>query len=361
MINVCLAMDADKNKKNQKVFKFFQKENIKKFRKYGINIVNTVKECDYIFYSLNLGFNYYNKQFEYFWNNEERWGGKYEITQLQHLINKGKKLLLYYRSDSANLIPSRFIKFYLDNPDKIIFFRDFTINFEYHQGNEIMLVKDKSSYTYHNYLIKKNFSMLIDGIEYSEMKINCDDYKRINIKIFTWRFQSYGWLNQNYDLHNNISNKPIDITFIKNFRDLELNCFYRKKIRSILDKIHKYNIRTEKCHPDEYLNIIAKSKICISAWGKGECVYDDWKGIMNNTIVLKPDTKHVKDYYGIYNPSNEMIVYFKPDLSDFIEKIEHVLHNYDIYLEKVKKAKKYLVNTFTEERHIQDFCKLFTQ
>ena len=364
MINVCLSIDVYKNKNQEKIFRLFKKENVKKFKKYGINLVDNIEDSDYIFYLLNMGFNYYNKNFEYFWNNEYRFGGGdggHEETYLYNLIKKGKKLLLYYRSDAASILPKRFLKIYQEHPDKIILVRDFTFNFEYLKESQIVCVKDEGGYTHHNYLVKKYFPKLAQEVKTRELKINCDDYKKINIKIFTWKFQAAGWLYQNYDLHNDISNKPIDVTFIKHFRNQELNSVYRKKIRSILDKIHKYKIRTEKCHPNEYLNIIAKSKICISAWGKGECVYDDWKGIMNNTIVLKPDTKHVKDYYGIYNPSNEMIVYFKPDLSDFIEKIEHVLHNYDTYLEKVKKAKKYLVNTFTEERHIQDFCKLFTQ
>jgi len=356
MINLYLSFDEI-----NRPFKFFNNKDL--FKKYGINLVNDIEKCDFILYLSGMGYNYYRKDLEYFWTNDsEQWDFfKREEPHLISFIEKGKKIILYNRSDGAISLSWLFnTKLYKNYHDKIIIFKDYNFKTDFFkEKKEIPLFGDAGGGGHHKYLIQKYFPESLNLINYCTEKIFSEDfYKYDKIKVFTFKFDSYGWLYQNYDKNNDVLNKPIDVMFIKHYRPQLFNDFHRNKIKDILNSYNKYNIETDSCDPHQYLNILAKSKICISAWGMGECVYDDWKGILNNTIILKPDTSYMKDYYGIYDPSNEIIVYFKPDLSNLKEKIEEIISNYPYYLNKVQKAKEYLVNTFTEERHVKDFCNM---
>jgi hypothetical protein len=354
MINIYLTFELDDR------FDLFRKSDI--FKKYGINFVKDLEECEFIFYLCNMGYNYYNKDQEYFWTNQKEAFSflKREEPNLIRFIEKGKKLILYWRSDGGDILSTLFSSdLYKKHSDKLIIFKDF--NFDINNfDNEIKIINGR----HHIYLIYKYFPEVMEIVKSNE-KIKSIDKNNFNklekIKLFTFKFKTYGWLNQNYDKKNNISNKPIDVMFIKNYRKNSWDCFYRMKIKERLDNIVKYNVRTKECERNEYLDIISKSKICISGWGIGECVFDDWKGILNNTIVLKPDTSYLRDYYNIYDPKNEFIIYFKPDLSDLDEKIEEIINNYSYYLNKVQIGKKYLVNKYTEEKHIEDFCNLIKE
>ena len=157
---------------------------------------------------------------------------------------------------------------------------------------------------------------------------------------------------------NWLKKKEYDIFYIKNKRQT-LDGLLREKTREKLLNL-PYKKCMENCRKDQYDLLLAKSKICVSTWGMGECVYDDWKAILNETILLKIDTSHVIDYYGIYNEANGYLIYYKHDLSDLEDKINHILENYDYYLKKAKKAKQRLLE-YTEDRHIKDFKEIILE
>jgi hypothetical protein len=213
----------------------------------------------------------------------------------------------------------------------------------------VKLIKDY----HHLSIINDIFSK--KKIEYKEVSINEDLWKEKFIP-FTFLFDNYGWLYKKYE--RKVKSKEYDIFYIKNNRPT-LDGLLREKIREKLLKMsHKKCMKN--CSKEQYDILLAKSKICVSTWGMGECVYDDWKAILNETILLKIDTSHVIDYYGIYNEENGYIIYYKHDLSDLEEKINHILKNYDYYLKRAKEAKQRLLE-YTEERHIKDFKEIIVE
>ena len=54
------------------------------------------------------------------------------------------------------------------------------------------------------------------------------------------------------------------------------------------------------------------------------------------------------------------MIYYKHDLSDLEDKINHILENYEYYLKKVKESKRRLLE-YTEERHIKDFKEIIAE
>lgn len=324
-------------------------------------------QCEYVFYFYNMGFNYYNEELQIMWtNNEDAFSSNREFNNINYFLKMNKKVILYYRSDSSDHIE------YLNNyhneiiNKNIILIKDFSVDINYFIKNNIEKIEiygDNGSEGYNTFKIMKIFNEInIENKTNKYIAKNQYDFYDKYIHIWTWKFNAYGFLYMNYDKNNEINNKPIDVFYVKNYRENTIDCLYRKKIHEIINQMKlKYknlNFYTEPCNSDIYLDKLSKAKICVSCYGMGECCYDDWKSIINNTILVKPDTSYVKDYYGINNEFNEMINFFSIDLSDLETKIIDILNNYDIFKQKAIIAKQKLLQ-FDEEKHVKDFCKIF--
>ena len=317
-------------------------------KKYGIEISNEIKKCDIIFYFMNMGWNYYHEEINDMWSNEkEKWSSEREIKNIEKLLQTNKKMIIYVRGDGASIDKNSIDKIAINNK-VICVLHDFHLNVEKIK-NPVKLIKDY----HHLSIINEKFTS--KEMETREININKDlwEYK---FKPFTFLFDNYGWLYKSYE--KKVKEKEYDIFYIKNKRQT-LDGLLREKTREKLLNL-PYKKCMENCRKDQYDLLLAKSKICVSTWGMGECVYDDWKAILNETILLKIDTSHVIDYYGIYNEENGYLTYYKHDLSDLEDKINHILENYDYYLKRAKKAKKRLLE-YTEERHIKDFKEIIVE
>ncbi len=337
---------------------FFIKENFELFEKYNIKIVKKIKNADYVFYPINMGYNCYPEKFSHFWNESESFSIHREIRNINELIKLNKKLILYFRSDGAGDLEN-WINF-LENKKNIIFFKDFNFNIDKF-NDSIEVLQDVGTFLHHLKKIVDAFPEALKNTSY-EIKKGIIDKKNFqfykdNVKLFTFKFNAYGWISQNYCKNNDINNKPHDIFYVKHHRDT-IDGYYRIKIKEKLENIKNLNKFMQSCDYTKYEEELCKSKIVISTYGLGECVFDDWKALLNNCVLLKSDTSYVKDYYGIYVPENEMIVYYKTDLSDLEEKINYILSNYEFYKKKAVTIKNYLLTRFSLENHIKDFSKM---
>ncbi len=336
-------------------------KNTEILKKYEIEIEKDMEKCDVIFYFMNMGWDYYTPELSYMWTNElERWSAEREIKNIEKLLQIDKKLMIYLRGDGASIDKNNIDKIAMNNKVLCVL-HDFHLNLEKIQ-NPVKLIKD-----YHHLSIIDEMNLVygeaaklspyiavepISGGDLREVNINIELWGK-KFKPFTFLFDNYGWLYKKYE--RKVKIKDYDIFYVKNGRST-LDGLLREKTRQKLKNL-PYKKCMKRCRKDQYDLRLAKSKICVSTWGMGECVYDDWKAILNETILLKIDTSHVIDYYGIYNEENEYIIYYKHDLSDLREKINHILKNYDYYLKRAKVAKQKLLE-FTEEKHIKDFKEI---
>ncbi len=353
MINVHLICDRN-------LFPLFNYVEI--FKKYGLNILSDLKNCEYVFYLFNIGDDYYTDEYKMLWGPDRAWSFKRDAENLLYFINLNKKVILYYREDSFSNIDN-LIDLIKDKniEDKVILFRDFNLRLEFfNESDSIQTIRDVGNYKYFPNFILNNFS---DWLSYSKLtkdhslrtikRTNYKFYRRMNV--FTFK-PSHSFIDNSYDLNTNIDDKPIDIFYVKHHRDT-FDGFIRHKIKGKLSNIYGFKKFLENCDMSTYDKMLAKSKICVSTWGLGEYTYDDFKAIMNHTVLLKIDTSHIRDYYGIFNPDNGFIIYFKHDLSDLEEKITHILSNYPYYKNRATDAKKKLLK-FDRERHVKDFCRM---
>ena len=149
-----------------------------------------------------------------------------------------------------------------------------------------------------------------------------------------------------------LNKKIYDIFFVKRFREGQLNCLLRKTLEQVLKLKNKYKICYDSCSKDEYKIRLAQSKICISTWGLGESLNDDYFCILNDVIVLKVDTTFLKDFYGLFEENN-IFHFYKLDFSDFESKIDNILNNYDDYYKLNKKKRKKIIKKYDLEYHIK--------
>ena len=100
---------------------------------------------------------------------------------------------------------------------------------------------------------------------------------------------------------------------------------HRKAIASLLAK---RGCQTSRISLEEYFSEMRDSQISISPFGVGEFCYRDYESIICGSTMLKPDMGHMETWPDIYQPGKTFITH-KWDLSDFDEKIDFLLSNYE--------------------------------
>jgi hypothetical protein len=296
-----------------------------------------------------------------------------ENKNLHDLLRKytEKKFIIYSRTDKAfvcsshkellqkynnlKLIIKEFISDYFDY-NKLINCIDYYKN---NSNNTDILNKsvfDKNRYTYNCTLmnnIEKNkfFVFNINPNQYSFFKLT-DKGKKIPLKI-----------------PKNDINKEYNLFFCKHQRDtldgLMRKYLLEEKLPLVNKEIPDVKFFSE-LSVNDYKFYMKKTKIVIAPWGRGEWVEDDSISPFFETIVIKPNTGHVYDYFNMfcnetfnkYNQksfSNGHIVYCMEDYSDLIDVIKKVLNNYDYYLNEVKKVKQEFLDFLKTNKWENDF------
>ena len=336
MINIYLS-----SKPNININTFFQKYN-KTFKKNNINFESNLENADIVFYMFNLGVKKLFKDDNLSLN--KKYDYNKEIKNILYYIKLNKKLIIYVRKDGSGIF--NVINNLLKNHKKSILFiiKDFLLK---NQENYKLL-----SDNHYKYLISKIYPKKDKEIFYV-------DYYNDLSKYFCYTIPyckniPYTFLHKKYIFNKKKNEKTIDIFYVKNYRENTYNCIYRKKLYdklNLINKSNKYNLFNEKCSKEDFYNNLLKSKIMISVWGIGESLVDDYFCLMNDIIVLRVDTSHVKDFYGLYEKDN-IFYFFNLDFSNLEERIDYILNNYEKCYKLYNKKREQIYNKFTPIYHV---------
>ena len=333
------------------IFGFFNKDMYKLCKKqYNINFESKIEDADIVFYLFNMGIkNFMKDEFKHF-NLEEKFQRGKELKTIKYFIQLKKKIIIYMRSDSGNVFDD--INSLIQNfNDEILFIiRDY-------------ILKEKKKY---NLISNSHYKYLINNKYPKKKDIIIKEYVNDKKKYFCYTIPyakktGYGFLGKklNYDRKR----KKIDIFYIKNYRDNTYNCTLRKKILEkllLINKDKKYKLVTENCSKDIYTKQLLESKIMISPWGIGESLRDDYFCLMNDIIVLKVNTSHIEDFYGLFKKNN-VFHFFEVDLSDSEEKIEMIINNYEYYKNLHNERRQQIIKKYSNEFHLKQLADKINQ
>ena len=125
---------------------------------------------------------------------------------------------------------------------------------------------------------------------------------------------------------------------------------HRKTSWDVLEKISdRFVIAKGQTNPDQFVEIMKRSKVGISPFGMGELCYRDLELVQWGCLLIKPDMGKVITEPDFFKPM-ETYVPVKPDWSDLNETIENVLANYNDYLPIIENARKKIVEMYSYEK-----------
>ena len=108
----------------------------------------------------------------------------------------------------------------------------------------------------------------------------------------------------------------------------------------------KYNVVVGHSTPQQFMDIMRKSKIGLSPFGMGELCYRDLELIQWGCLMIKPDMSKVITEPDFFKPM-ETYIPVKPDWSDLNETIEKVLDNFKDYQYIIDNAREKVVEMYT--------------
>ena len=114
-----------------------------------------------------------------------------------------------------------------------------------------------------------------------------------------------------------------------------------------LSKIEsKYNIVKGQSTPQQFIEIMKRSKIGISPFGMGELCYRDLELVQWGCLLIKPDISKLRTEPDFFKPM-ETYIPVKPDWSDLNETIEKVLGDWQNYNYIIDNARKRLTEMYS--------------
>lgn len=208
---------------------------------------------------------------------------------------------------------------------------------------------------YQYYLIHKNFNLnklisdnAVDiGISHYSKNTKLNEIKELGkIMCILWDFHSSPLcqkLSMNHFRSNEINfRKTIDVFCVNQVKTNNFVNIPRIKAKKIVESLNNYKTITNNLKPNEYEKVFAQSKIAVACWGFGEWVHMDAYALYAGAILIKPDCSHVRMYPDIYQ-SNKTYIPCRHDYSDLKEIIIDVLENYNKYIPKIIKNRKFLL------------------
>jgi len=122
---------------------------------------------------------------------------------------------------------------------------------------------------------------------------------------------------------------------------------HRKGAWDTLDNISKtYNVVKGQTSPEQFVEIMKRSKIGLSPFGMGELCYRDLELIQWGCLLIKPDMSKVITEPDFFKPM-ETYIPVKVDWSDLNETIEKVLANYKDYEYIIENARQKVVEMYS--------------
>ena len=133
---------------------------------------------------------------------------------------------------------------------------------------------------------------------------------------------------------------------------------HRKACWDELDKLTGREVAKGQSTPEQFVEIMKRSKIGISPFGMGELCYRDIELIQYGCLLIKPNMDKVITEPDFFKPM-ETYIPVKPDWSDLNEKIEKILGNYKDYLYIINNARKKVVEMYSYENVCMHWYNFF--
>jgi len=122
---------------------------------------------------------------------------------------------------------------------------------------------------------------------------------------------------------------------------------HRKTAWDILDNLNdKYNVVKGQSTPQQFVEVMKRSRVGLSPFGMGELCYRDLELIQWGCLLVKPDMSKVITEPDFFKPM-ETYVPVKTDWSDLNETIEKVLANFKDYQYIIDNARNKVVEMYS--------------
>ena len=122
---------------------------------------------------------------------------------------------------------------------------------------------------------------------------------------------------------------------------------HRKTAWDILDNLNdKYNVVKGQSTPQQFVEVMKRSRVGLSPFGMGELCYRDLELIQWGCLLVKPDMSKVLTEPDFFKPM-ETYVPVKTDWSDLNETIEKVLANFKDYQYIIDNARNKVVEMYS--------------
>ena len=124
---------------------------------------------------------------------------------------------------------------------------------------------------------------------------------------------------------------------------------HRKTAWDILDNLNdKYNVVKGQSTPQQFVEVMKRSKVGLSPFGMGELCYRDLELIQWGCLLVKPDMSKVLTEPDFFKPM-ETYVPVKTDWADLNETIEKVLANFKDYQYIIDNARNKVVEMYSNQ------------
>jgi len=120
----------------------------------------------------------------------------------------------------------------------------------------------------------------------------------------------------------------------------------------------KYRIIKGQSTPQQFVEIMKRSKIGISPFGMGELCYRDLELVQWGCLLVKPDISKVKTKPDFFKPM-ETYVPVKPDWSNLNETVEKILGNWQDYQYIIDNARRQLSEMYSYHNVCMHWYKFF--
>ena len=135
---------------------------------------------------------------------------------------------------------------------------------------------------------------------------------------------------------------------------------HRKSAWDILEDMKEtYNIVKGQSTPQQFVDVMKRSKVGLSPFGMGELCYRDLELIQWGCLLIKPDMSKVITEPDFFKPM-ETYVPVKADWSDLNQTIDKVLANFKDYQYIIDNSRKKVVEMYSYENGCMYWYKFFS-
>lgn len=160
--------------------------------------------------------------------------------------------------------------------------------------------------------------------------------------------------------------RRIDVNFIglvdeyPNREDIYVRAHRRAAVLAIANLKHRRTlIGVNRVVPrEEYRTSLLRSRISLAPWGYGEYSRREYESILSGSVVIKPNTDHVRTFAPDLYQSKYYVACL-PDFSDLEGLVDNIIAHYDEFFQMTCKARDDLIDANSPDRVFAYFLNLF--